>query len=140
MTQHLLKLAVGVDDNDHLSRIQKERLQKEGVLRHFTRNAPRRREDVLDGGSLYWVIRGVIRARQRLVDIESGLRREDGAPLCAFVLDPKLVRTQPVSFRPFQGWRYLSEEKAPKDLDASMASAQDMPEEMARELRVLGLL
>lgn len=140
MTQHLLKLAVGVDDYDHLSRIQKERLKREGRLRHFTRNAPRRREDVLDGGSLYWVIRGVIRARQRLLDIEDGLRREDGAPLCALVLDPGLVRTQPVSFRPFQGWRYLSEEKAPKGLDASAVSTQDMPEEMARELRVLGLL
>ena len=70
MSLHILKLSVGVEDVDHLAQIQKERLKREGVLAHITRNTPRKAEEILEGGSIYWVIKRFIRVRQRLVGIE----------------------------------------------------------------------
>jgi len=113
MTLHLIKLSVGVDDVDHLARIQAQRLadaRRQGVapeLKHVTRHTPRQADAIIDGGSIYWVIKGFIRARQRIVAIRPFDRR-DGRPACALVLDAKLVRTELRSFRPFQGWRYLA--------------------------------
>jgi len=145
MTVHLIKLSVGVDDVDHLARIQAKRLadaRRQGAapeLKHVTRHMPRRVDDVLDGGSIYWVIKGFIRARQRIVGLRR-VNRDDGTPACALVLDPTLVRTERRSFRPFQGWRYLALERAPKDAPGGRRAEDEVPEKMAAELRQLGLL
>ena len=145
MTVHLIKMSVGVESVDHLARIQAERLLRarrqgvEPVLRHFTRNTPKQAGDLVNGGSIYWVIRGFVRVRQGLGDIERHAD-DDGRPLCALCLDPVLVKTELRAHKPFQGWRYLRAEEAPPDVRAAEGSAPGIPEEMAAELRSLGLL
>jgi len=138
----LIKLAVGVEDVDHLIALQTERLQRLGVLVHVTRNTPKCAEELLAGGSIYWVIKKFIRVRQRLVGIERD-RDSDGRPLCTLSLDPELVLTDLKEFRAFQGWRYLKSEDAPPDLNRKDKSAKDetsLPGQMAAELRGMGLL
>lgn len=145
MTVHLVKMAVGVESIPHLEEIQARRLRAAveaggpAVLRHVTRNTPRRAEEILDGGSIYWVIRGFIQVRQAIVDVAEHAD-SDGTPACALVLDPRVARTELRPMRPFQGWRYLAAEKAPPDLPANGTEAGDLPPEMAEELRALGLL
>ena len=145
MTVHLIKLSVGVDDVGHLARLQAGRLadaRRRGQppeLKHVTRNTPKKAAQILDGGSIYWVIKGFIRVRQPIIGVEP-VPRKDGRSACALVLDPKLVRTEIKSFRPFQGWRYLAAEAAPADAPPSRGSDDDVPAEMAAELKVLGLL
>jgi hypothetical protein len=144
---HLIKLAVGIQDLDHLAARQKERLAKAksqgeaGRLCHFTRNVPRRAEEVIDGGSIYWVIKGFIRARQRILAIEQ-VTDEEARKRCAFVLDHSLVPTQIRSMRAFQGWRYLEPAQAPPDAPDGIKSPDlaEIPDSMAAELRDLGLL
>ncbi len=142
---HLIKLCVGVEDIDHLARLQAARLQKAAaenrppVLRHVTRNMPRRADEVLAGGSLYWVIRGFIRVRQRIVGLEPVT--DDGRPACAIILDPVLQRTSLEACRPFQGWRYLEAGRAPYDVRGEEGgAAESLPPGLAEELRQLGLL
>lgn len=143
MTVHLIKLCVGVEDVDHLADLQGRRLAearaggRPGVLRHVTRHAPRRARELLDGGSLYWVIKGWVRVRQRLVGLDPVTDGE--VRRCALVLDPHLVRTVPRAHRPFQGWRYLPAAKAPPDAPSGGGLA-DVPDHLADELRELGLL
>jgi hypothetical protein len=138
---HLTKLAVGVRDLDHLRDLQAERVTAEPTLRHRTRNSPRRRNQVLDGGSLYWVIGGSMLARQRILDIIED-RWEDGTACCGLVLDPALVPLAGRPTRPFQGWRYLEREDAPPDLAASRATPGEaaLPPALRQELRALCLL
>lgn len=143
MTVHLIKLAVGIQDVDHLAAVQALRLKQaragghRDILRHVTRNTPRRAADLLDGGSMYWVIKGFVRVRQRLVGVEA-VNDGDG-PRCGLVLDPELTPTILRPHRAFQGWRYLRPEDAPADA-AARESGTDMPDHMATELRELGLL
>lgn len=144
MTVHIVKLCVGVSEPDELAAWQKQRwneAKKAGrkpECRHITRNTPKRAEEILDGGSLYWVIKGVIRVRQRIAGIDSIVW--DGEPHCKLVLDRKLVRVTPRPMRAFQGWRYLEAADAPPDLQALGKGAADMPAKMVEELRELGLL
>jgi hypothetical protein len=145
MTLHLVKLCVGVDDIADLARWQKERAAQrrargeKHLCIHRTRMMPKRGDELLDGGSLYWVIKGVIRVRQRLKAIEPGTR-DDGSPCTVLALDRKLVRTLPQPVRAFQGWRYLGANDAPADLAAGGAAFQKMPAKMVEELRLLGLV
>lgn len=139
MTLHLIKLAVGVEDVDHFLDLQTRRIDREGRLVHRTRQTPRRAAELLDGGSLYWVIKGVVRVRQRLVGIEP-VTAEDGIPRCLLVRDPVVVRTYPQPRRPFQGWRYLEPKDAPDDLPDDYAPEEEPPAEMLAELRELGLI
>jgi len=127
-----------VRDIAHLHALQKARAEHNPPLRHFTRNFPKRAEELLDGGSMYWVITGTILARQRLVGIERATE-SDGTPITALVLDPALVYVEARPMRAFQGWRYLPAADAPADLTAGSVSA-DMPEELRRQLAALGLL
>ena len=151
MALHLLKLAVGIESVADLARVQKARRAErraagEGAgTFHFTRNFPRRAEEVLDGGSLYWIIRGEIVARQRILAFEERERPGKKRKRCAIRLAADVVRTLPVAHRPIQGWRYLPAEDAPADLrDAPRAAkakgAERLPAALARELRDLGLL
>ena len=129
---------MGVRDIAHLHALQKARAEHNPPLRHFTRNFPKRAEELLDGGSMYWVITGTILVRQRLAGIERATE-SDGTPCAALMLDPKLIRVEARPMRAFQGWRYLPPADAPADLTAASASAE-MPEELRRQLAALGLL
>jgi hypothetical protein len=142
MVVHIVKLSVGVEDVDHLAQIQKGRLEREGVLAHITRNTPKRADEILDGGSIYWVIKKFVRVRQRLIGIERGVNSE-GRPSCALVLDSVLIRTELKEFRPFQGWRYFKDEDIPRDLnmgDNLDETSEALPDDMAEELKTLGLI
>jgi hypothetical protein len=145
MTIHLVKLCVGVDTIQDLKDWQVERLKqlkragKTPELRHRTLQAPRRREEVLDGGSLYWVIRGVILVRQRILDLRPDTK-DDGTPCCGIVYDEELVATRPQARRAFQGWRYLNPADAPADLRVVTDEDGDMPKAMRADLRELRLI
>ncbi len=139
MTLHLLKLSVGTEDLLQLARWQARRRRLTGRLFHQTRMTPKRGDELLDGGSIYWVIRGQIRARQGLLAVERQ-QDESGRAYALLILDPALHRTVAVPHRAFQGWRYLQPEDAPADLAKSGAAPPDMPAEMAAELQALGLL
>ncbi len=143
---HLIKLCVGIDTAAELIHWQAHRLEtlkrtgKTLELVHRTRHMPKRRAEVLDGGSLYWVIKGTVQLRQRIVDLREETDSE-GRPLCGIVFDPVLVPTRPQARRPFQGWRYLPREDAPPDLPpVEAALVADMPAAMRAELAALALL
>jgi hypothetical protein len=138
---HLTKLAVGVRDINQLRGWQSERARTHPPLRHRTRNAPRRRDDVLDGGSMYWVINGMTLVRQRIVDIIED-QRDDQSKCTGLILDPVLVPLVGRLTRPFQGWRYLDPDDAPLDLPdlGSVAGADILPASLRRELQALCLL
>jgi hypothetical protein len=106
---------------------------------HTTRMFPKRAAEIIDGGSLYWVIRGQIMCRERVLDIRP-FTDKDGVGRCHIVLNCKPVPVEPRPYRAFQGWRYLKPGDAPPDLDRAAPGARDMPEELRRELRSLGLL
>lgn len=136
---HLIKLAVGIRDIAHLEAVQRDRAIARGELdirRAFTRHRPVRPE-VLDG-SLYWVVKGVIRCRQKLLGFDVG-SDDEGRSFCLFRLDPELVPVIPTPKGPFQGWRYLQPDAAPGDLGGGTLD-EPPPEEMLRELRELGLI
>ena len=141
---HLIKLCVGVRSPADLVRWQMERAASRRAQgldsrpQHRTRNMPRMRDEVLNGGSLYWVIQHEVRLRQRIVAIEAG-EREDGRACAILVLDPQLVPTEPLFRRPFQGWRYLDSKDAPPDLVRSPSDDGVAPE-LRRALDQLGLL
>ena len=135
-----MKLAVGIENIGQLREIQERRLAEQGELRHITRFMPRRADQVLEGGSLYWVVRNFIRVRQRILDLKCVRNEETGTNKCAFVLDPELVLTVPTRRRQHQGWRYFEVASVPPDLGASIDEFGDIPSEMAAELRTLGLI
>lgn len=141
MTLHLIKLCVGIESVAHLQERQAARLKRARAseLRHRTRQMPRRRDELLDGGSLYWVIKGVVQVRQRLLDLRA-VRDDEGVRRCDLVFDPVLVPTRPQPRRAFQGWRYLEPADAPSDLDISASGLADMPAEMRAALTELGLI
>jgi len=138
---HLTKLAVGVRDIDQLRTWQADRARINPPLRHRTRNAPRRRADVLDGGSMYWVINGTMLVRQRILDIIED-QRDDQTRCTGLLLDPEIVPLAGRPTRPFQGWRYLDPDDAPPDLpDSGAAIGVDiLPASLRRELQSLCLL
>lgn len=138
---HLTKLAVGVRDIEHLREIQAERARQNPPLRHRTRNVPRRREEVLDGGSMYWVVGGALVVRQRILDVIED-RWEDDSACAGLILDPELVAVAARPMRPFQGWRYLKAEEAPPDLVRSRSAGGEaaLPPALRRELRELCLI
>jgi hypothetical protein len=138
---HLMKLAVGVTDVAHLRRLQETRLATNPPLCHRTRNRPRRAEELLAGGSIYWVIGGAMLVRQRLNDITE-TRAADGGRAAALVLDPKLVPVEARLVKAFQGWRYLDPAAAPPDLPVRSGGrgVDSLPEELRRALAALALI
>ncbi|MDP6342720.1 MAG: DUF1489 domain-containing protein [Alphaproteobacteria bacterium] len=147
MTVHLLKLCVGTDSIDHLVEWQAARRAARAANGepaesvHRTRHRPRRGAEVLDGGSIYWIIKGFIRVRQRIIRLDE-ISDDEFGKRCGLVLDPKLVRTALQARRPHQGWRYLETKDAPMDLPDGEWAADDggPPPEMAAALRELGLI
>ncbi len=146
MTLHLLKLCVGVETVDELGIWQKARRKEggwDGSKRncHVTRMGPRRADELLEGGSLYWVIKGIIQARQGLTGIEP-LVDGEGVSRCRLILHKDLYLTQPRRHRPFQGWRYLKGEDAPIDIGkwGTKVAKGQLPPHLRAELAELGLL
>ena len=142
MALHLIKLCVGVETIAELADWQKKRAAQRkkngepGDIMHITRMTPKREAELLKGGSIYWVIKGQIAVRQRLLELRPVIRT--GIPHCALVLDGKLVPTERRTHRAFQGWRYFDPADAPRDLKARDRAA--LPENLRAELAHLGLL
>ena len=138
---HMIKLAVGVRDIEHLRELQAERTERNPPLRHRTRNCPRRRDEILDGGSIYWVVSGAMLVRQRILDIIED-RWEDASACTGLILDPALVPLAGRPTKPFQGWRYLPPDDAPPDLTAGPPARGEaaLPPALRQELRALCLL
>jgi hypothetical protein len=147
MTLHLIKLCVGCESVEDLASWQVERLrqrrrdgEKRPQLFHRTFQTPKRRDELLAGGSLYWVIKGIVQVRQPLLDITDGIK-EDGTPCCMLILKNELIAVRPVPRRAFQGWRYLADDEAPEDLGRRLATGiADMPPKLRRHLAELGLI
>jgi len=135
---HLIKLSVGSESVESLESWQAQRLAASGDLWHDTRMIPRRRAELLDGGSIYWVIKGFVQARQPLVDLVES-RDGEGRPFMRLRLAPGLHRVEARPCRPFQGWRYLTVDQAPADLNGE-AGTEELPARLAAELRALGVL
>lgn len=137
---NLVKLCVGADRVEDLVAWQRLRVKDipSGCPEHVTRMWPRRSDDLLNGGSLYWVFSGFIQARQKVIALEP---REgaDGISRCAIVMDPKIIRTRAQPRRPFQGWRYLAPWDCPADLRPG-ETGRALPPEMAIALDALGVV
>jgi hypothetical protein len=127
-----------VRDAAHLTAIQESRAVENPPLRHKTRNTPKRAAEITAGGSIYWVIGGVILLRQPVLKIIADTW-DDDSKCCALILDPELVRVAARPVKAFQGWRYLAPTDAPPDLTAT-AGGEELPDELRRALAALGLL
>ena len=138
---HLMKLAVGIRDVAHLGSVQAERIESTPPLRHKTRSFPRRAAEITDGGSLFWVIGGAMLVRQRILDVIED-RWDDDRKCAGLVLHPALVPVEGRPVRAFQGWRYLEQASAPRDIqDREGAEGADgLPPLLRRQLRELCLL
>jgi len=139
---HLIKLAVGPKDVAALAALQQERLRRDPPLRAWTRMFPKRIGELTAGGSIYWVVAGFVRVRQRILDIREEAW-DDGTPCAALVLDPLLVPVAARPVKPFQGWRYLRPEEAPPDLAQDRPFAQGieaLPPALRRKLAELCLI
>jgi hypothetical protein len=140
---HLIKLCVGADSVEELASWQRRRLKelrakgRKPELIHITRQTPKRAEELLGGGSLYWVIKGQVAARQRILAFRPVTR--NGVPHCAIVYHKEIVPLLRRPRRAFQGWRYLDPAEAPPDL-AAVKGARGLPEKLRNELAALGLL
>ena len=142
---NLVKLCVGITTINQLEQLQSMRrgeYVKAGrppVNIHITRNKPKRSKEIINSGSLYWVIRRQIRVRQKIIRIDD-IEDAEGRKKCCLVLDSDLIKTEHRAYRPFQGWRYLEQSDAPADLSNNQKAGSKMPSEMEKELRGLGLL
>ena len=143
MTIHLLKPALKVQDLFEFSQRQKSRwMEHEGeqVYPVWTSRKPAREEALLDGGSLFWIIKKQIRVRQNVLAVVPYESGADEKPSYLILCSPELVRVEPVRKKPFQGWRYLEAESAPPDIGRIMAMDEPPPPDMERDLREAGLL
>jgi hypothetical protein len=146
MTLHMIKLCVGAAGIEDLAHWQRGRIaarKKAGLSPlpyHTTYQTPKRQEELLNGGSLYWVMKGIVTVRQKIAGFEDGLK-DDGTPCCVILLEPELTSVRPVPRRAFQGWRYLSAEDAPDDLSGEASDGlAAMPPRMRKALAELCLI
>jgi hypothetical protein len=143
MVMNLVKLCVGVSSVEQLEAHRAREIaarQAAGeppVMVHVTRMTPARREEVENGGSLYWVIAGSIQCRSEIVALET-LEGDDGIKRCAIVMAPDVIRTAPTPRRPFQGWRYLKPEDAPRDLAGPGEGGEGLPDDLRAKLMEIG--
>lgn len=145
MTLHLIKLCVGATSIEDLAQWQADnrafRVKGQGLrVFHTTLQRPKREAELLGGGSLYWVIKGMVQCRQRLIGFDEG-QKDDGTPCCRILLEPVIVPVRPQPRKAFQGWRYLPADEVPADLkSATSGDLGAMPSALRRELAALGLL
>lgn len=137
---HIIKLSVGTESVEDLAAWQclPQAQTADGLPRHVTRMWPKREAEVLDGGSIYWIVKGLVQCRQRILRFDEVIR-EDGIRRCALVLDPELVRVTPAQRRPFQGWRYLADADAPRDLSRGASLDDDLPPALSAALAEIGV-
>lgn len=137
---NIIKLCVGAESVEDLVQWQTENAPRwaAGTAEHVTRMWPKRADEILAGGSLYWVIKGVVLARQRIVGLEER-RGADGIARCALVLDAEVIRTEAAPRRPFQGWRYLDPAETPRDLPKGRVLDDKLPPALAQALAEIGL-
>ena len=133
MTIHLKKLAVGISSIEELFERQKDIASRYGEIIHITRNRPQRALNLLDGGSIYWVIKRQVKVRQRILAVKE-LISNDGKKSAGIVLENKLVKVRPTPMKPFQGWRYYKIEEIPPDI-----KDDDFSDDFNYELSKLGL-
>ena len=140
-TVNLIKLSVGSENVEDMIEWQSNtRAQApDGLPRHVTRMWPKRGDEIINGGSIYWVVKGVIQCRQRVERLDEYFGT-DGIRRCAIVLNPDLIRTQGSLKRPFQGWRYLATADAPPDLPKGRENEDVLPIELNRALAEIGVL
>jgi len=140
-TIHLIKLCVGTDTVEDLETWQSRRRRElpDGLPRHVTRMWPKQEQALLNGGSLFWVVKGFVLCRQRILRLDE-IRGDDGIRRCGIILDPTLYRTASARKRPFQGWRYLKPEDAPADLPMGRANDDELPTDLNRALAEIGVL
>ena len=140
-TIHLIKLSVGSDSVEQIEDWQQNRSKQRANEHYFhlTRMWPKRADTLLNGGSLYWVFKGVILCRQRIVRLDE-VQGGDGILRCGIVLDPEVVRTHAAPRRPFQGWRYLPVSDAPPDLRAGRTAEETLPADLNRALAEIGVI
>jgi hypothetical protein len=136
MALHIMKLVVGVERVEELEAYGQAMIRRDGAWRVQTRSTPTRAAEVLDGGSLYRVIKGVMGYRQTILAIDT--IGDGAAKRCLITVDPQLVPVTPTPRRPFQGWRYLQAEAAPADLITGDL-AYEAPPALVLQLRELGL-
>ena len=144
MTIHLLRMAARVESVAKLKQLQAERLvqsatENKSELFTYTRNIPKRIDELIDDGSIYWVIKKYIKVRQRILGIERHIN-EEGRAYCAIQIDPELKQVVARRQKAFQGWRYLKPEDIPVDLHPSQSKVANLPSALADELRELGLI
>jgi hypothetical protein len=137
---NILKLCVGAESVEDLVEwhVSHRDQWPAGTTRHVTRMWPKREAEVTSGGSLYWVIKGLVLARQQILRLEE-VFGTDGIRRCGLVLDADVIRTEPAPRRPFQGWRYLEPAESPRDLPKGRAKEESLPPELARALADIGL-
>ncbi len=151
MSINIRKLSVGSENIESLQAWQQENKKlRNGRIWHITRNWPKRRDELLDGGSIYWIIKGVIQVRQQIIgfmedeasasEIAQNHEKANKKPYCRIMLAPELILTKPWPHRPFQGWRYLKVEDAPPDMDGDIDDEDEIPLEMAVDLKNMGLI
>ena len=145
MTLNLLKLAVGCEGIAHMRAFQEARYQgrevpgRIGEIWHRTAIRPRRADELLAGGSIYWVVKRAVQVRQQIIELRQ-VDCQDGVTRCEIILSPELVQTRPQPRRPFQGWRYLDGNDAPPDLGSVTADLERIPIEMRSDLLELCLI
>ncbi|MFY0648492.1 DUF1489 family protein [Sulfitobacter geojensis] len=140
-TVNLIKLSVGTESVEGLAEwhASKRAQTPDGLPRHVTRMWPKREAEILNGGSIYWVIKGSIQCRQVIKRLDEVIG-SDGIRRCAIVLEPELIRTQSSLKRPFQGWRYLTPQDAPMDLPEGREAEEALPVELNQALAEIGVL
>ncbi len=137
---NILKLCVGAESVEDLIDWQHSQRARwpAGRAVHVTRMWPKREAEVTNGGSLYWVIKGIVLARQQIIALE-GVTGQDGISRCALVLDAAVIRTEAAPRRPFQGWRYLDPADSPRDLPKGRVMDDVLPPALAQALAEIGL-
>ncbi|WP_431298323.1 DUF1489 family protein [Tabrizicola sp. BL-A-41-H6] len=140
MPVNILKLCVGADSIEDLADWQASQRPRwpAGRAIHVTRMFPKREAEILDGGSLFWVIKGIILCRQRILGLEQ-ITEGDGITRCALILDADIIRTEAAPRRPFQGWRYLAPSDSPRDLVKGREREDPLPPALAQALAEIGL-
>ncbi|WP_425038342.1 DUF1489 family protein [Primorskyibacter sp. S187A] len=138
---NLIKLCVGAEKVEDLLHWQKQPRAKgpDGQPRHVTRMWPKRADEILQGGSLYWVFKGLVLCRQRILRLDE-VQGADGIVRCGIVLDTDVIRVQSIQKRPFQGWRYLKPSDAPADLNARQQREEPLPPKLNAALAEIGVL
>lgn len=140
MILNLIKLAVGIGHVDQLKKRQEPFYNSDGYYEHTTRMFPKLADELVNGGSLYWVIKRLVVFRQPIVGIHKR-NDQEGKGLCIIELEPNMIAVVPQARRPFQGWRYLKPKDTPRDLSTHEGFVDpEMPDDMRTELSRIFLI